>query len=215
MARRAKPFGWRRGRSPLQEAPNSLSFFLPFFVCVCAPPDKPRAQGRGRSASECPAPSELRSPSGLSGAGQCDFLVMASCQFPKPSESRQLAAYARRRPPGVSDRGLGKSLAPGAGSRGHPTSPGAPRAGPCRPDAAGQQRAACARAVRAGRGAGRLLSLRSSRKLPQRRGEAVSVGAPRLAGHRRGAAERRSAGRTRGPSSEAGRPRLGGPCIRL
>lgn len=183
-------------------------FFFPFLLCVLHLTSHVlRAATVLHLSVQLGVSRGLRSPSGLSGAGQCDFLVMASCQFPKHSESRQLAAYARRRGPlGVSHPGLRKSLAPGTSGSGYPSSRGSPGAGPGRPDvadAAGQQRAACARAARAGRGAGRLLSLRSSRKLQRRLSEAVSVVAPRPAGHPCGATERCSAGRTRGRGSEA------------
>lgn len=85
-----------------------------------------------------------------------------------------------------------------------------PRArGPCRPDAAGQQRAACALAARAGRGAGRLLSLGSSRKLQRRRnGRACVRGgapAPRVTDAARRIAARRGARVARAERRQGGR----------
>lgn len=226
---RATREGWKCPAEPSREDegcgavrcvrhPTLFFFFL--FVCVLHLTSHVLRAATVLHPSVQPRVSPgLRSPSGLSGAGQCDFLVMASCQFPKHSESRQLAAYAQRRGPlGVSHPGLRKSLAPGVGGRGHPSSRGswsrvpvAPTL-PMPPDNKGP-------------------------RVPERRGPGgarggfcpsgplgnFSGGAARLCpwgrlGLRVTHAARRSAARRGARVAGApshGRPRLGGPCIRL
>lgn len=110
---------------------------------------------------------------------------MASCQFAKQQPKSPTRSLRAAGTPGRFWSRTRQKFGPRGRRR--PRTP-EPSRGPARGSLSPRRRRTTKGRVcpsgagRAGRGAGRLLSLRSSRKLGQRRGGAVSVGAPRPAG---------------------------------